>query len=70
MFPMVPLGSSSPLSSTTRTSNPGMALPALPGLIPGGGGRGCFESGRAVSGASARPVIGLPDSVDHQLSMT
>lgn len=54
MFPISPLGSSSPSSSTTRTSIPGSANPAEPGLG--------FAAGNAEESAIA--VMGEPLSVD------
>lgn len=71
ILPILPLDSSFPWSSTTRTSKPGMGLPALPGLICSGG---CsfLPTLRSLPacGASAIPDIGEPDSELHQLSMT
>lgn len=73
IFPAAPFGTSSPSSSTIRTSNPGIGFPALPGLMAGGASATAFFPAilsLPAYAASARPVIGDPDSVDHQLSTT
>ncbi len=72
MLPMVPWGASAPVSETMRTSKPGRGLPAEPGRM----GRAGVEAGEgllrdfAAGGWRAMPVMGEPDSEDHQLSMT
>lgn len=60
MFPISPLGNSFPLSSTTRTSIPGNANPADPGLG--------FSAGNEFDIAIA--VIGEPLSVDYWLDFS
>ncbi len=68
---MVARGTSFPSSSTTRTSNPGMAFPALPGLVSRGGwSRILVLRSLPAWGTSEMPDSGEPDSDDHQLSMT
>jgi hypothetical protein len=57
---------------THLTSKPGIAFPALPGLMPRGGWSSVMPVVRLLPacGTRATPEMGEPDSDDHQLSTT
>ncbi len=69
---MVARGTSFPSSSTTRTSNPGMAFPALPGLVSRGGWsrilvlRSLPAWGTSEMPRQRRARLGRPPVVDDQ----
>ena len=70
MLPIVPRAASLPLSSTIRTSKPGMGLPAEPGLMTRGLWTSVLVWFLPAAAVNAMPEMGEPDSEDHQLSMT
>lgn len=70
IFPIFPFSTSFPPSSTILTSKPGIGFPALPGFIRKLLHFSVESKFVPVAASCASPVMGDPDSEDHQLSTT